>query len=184
MSPRTTYDPFSQVLHWVIAIAVVAAYVIGIVREDMPKNDLRAFLMSLHMSIGLLVITLSVVRMGWRGFVPAPTPVVSHSWLMLGAKLGHLALYAALIVIPVIGLFAAWSKGRNIGFFNLFPIPSPIPVNMDRVKQLEEIHGLVANGLLIIAGVHAAAAIMHQFILKDGTLMRMLPSLANKKSSL
>jgi cytochrome b561 len=60
------YDPVAQVFHWVVAIAVVAAYALGLVREEMPRGEFRSALLSLHMSLGLLVFGLSVLRFVWR----------------------------------------------------------------------------------------------------------------------
>lgn len=171
------YDYISQVFHWLIAAAIVATYSIGLYREDLPKDDFRVWLMSLHMSIGLLVIGLGVLRIGWRSFNPAPAPVPMAKPLALASRAAHLGLYVAMFAIPVIGLLAAWAKGRTIGFFGLFPIPTLIPIDKGSTKVLEEAHEIAAHMLMILAGLHAAAAIFHQIVLKDGTLARMLPFL-------
>ena len=171
------YDPVTQSLHWVIAIAVVAAYVIGIVREDLPKNDFRAWLLTLHMSLGMVVMALSVLRIGWRQISPGPAPLPAKPVATLAAKAVHLALYVAMLSIPVIGLFAAWAKGRTVGFFDLAILPSPIAVDKPLAKSLEGLHEVAAHAMLLLAGLHAVAAIGHQWLLKDGTLGRMLPFL-------
>jgi cytochrome b561 len=174
---RTRYDALTQILHWVIALAVVAAYAIGLIREDLPKTDFRAWLLLLHMSIGLSILALTVLRVLWRGAVAGPAPI-SEGLSLLVVKAGHLALYGALFLIPLIGLFAAWYKGRVFGFFDLVPLPSPVATNKDLAEKLEEIHGLAAHGIMILAGGHALLAIVHQWVMKDGTLGRMLPFLA------
>ena len=170
------YDPFTQSLHWMTAFAVIAAYAIGIGREALPKGDLRSFLLGLHMSIGILVLGLTMVRIGWRNFVPAPVPLPSTKRVALAAKLVHLGLYAAMLAIPVLGLLAAWAKGRDVGFFGLLAFPSPIGQNKVLAKSLEGAHEVAAHAMMLLAGLHAAAAIAHQTILKDGTLARMLPA--------
>ncbi len=170
------YDPLTQALHWIIAVAVVTAYAIGLVREDLPKGDFRTWLLTLHMSIGLLVAVLSVVRIGWRVGRTAPAPIAASPALQLAARAGHLALYVALFAVPAVGLLAAWIKGRTVGFFGL-PLPSPLAVDKPFAEQLEHLHAFVAHAMLLLAGGHAAIAIVHQFLLKDGTLARMLPFL-------
>lgn len=170
------YDPLTQALHWVIAVAVVTAYAIGLVREDLPKGDFRNWLLTLHMSIGLLVAGLSVVRIGWRVGRASPAPIAGAPVLQLAARAGHLALYVALIAVPAVGLLAAWLKGRTVGFFGL-PLASPFAVDKPVAEQLEHLHGFVAHAMLLLAGGHAMVAIVHQFLLKDGTLARMLPFL-------
>lgn len=173
---RLRYDPITQSLHWIIAVAVIATYAIGLIREDLPKGDFRNWLLSFHMSLGLLIAGLTVVRLGWRGFNPAP-PALTGPAATLAARLGHLVLYLALFAIPLIGLAAAWSKGRTVGVFGLVVLPSPLPLDKPFAEQLEEFHGLAAHVLVILAGAHALVAIVHQFVFKDGTLGRMLPFL-------
>jgi cytochrome b561 len=169
------YDPVSQTLHWFVAIMVIAIYAIGIVREELPKGDFRSWLLTVHMSLGMLVMALTFARLGWRSFNPAPAPVPAPKMASLAAKAAHLALYVALLALPIIGLFAAWAKGRDLTFFALFPIPSPIGVDRGLAKTLENAHELAAHLMMLLVGVHAFAAIAHQYVLKDGTLQRMLP---------
>lgn len=171
------YDPVSQSLHWFTAIAVIAAYAIGVGREGLPKGDLRAALLGLHMSLGMLVMALTVVRIVWRSVIAKPVePGRQPSKPAdFAARLAHLALYASMLAIPLIGLLAAWTKGRSIEFFGLVALPSPIGVDRVLAKGLENAHEIAGHLMMSLAGLHAAAAIGHQFILKDGTLSRMLP---------
>lgn len=171
---RTRYDALTQFLHWFIAALVIGTYAIGLGREAIPKGDFRTFLLGLHMSLGLALIALMVVRIAWRISAPAVPPVAMPARMQLAAKLGHIGLYALLLAVPLVGLAAAWIKGRNVGFFGL-PLPSPFAVNVPTGKMLEGAHEVVANGLMALAGLHAAAAILHHHLLKDDTLRRMLP---------
>lgn len=180
---RLRHDPLTQSLHWIIALAVIVAYAIGLVREELPKGDFRAWLLGLHMSIGMLVIGLTVVRIAWRLATPAPAEVPMAPPVRLAAKAGHLALYVALLALPAVGLLAAWIKGRNVVLFDLVPLPSPLAVDKPFGERLEGIHELAGHATMILAGLHAAAAIGHQWILRDGTLGRMLPFVAGPRSS-
>ncbi len=174
---RLRHDPLTQALHWLIALAVIATYAIGLIREDLPKGDFRSWLLMLHMSLGFVVAAASVVRIAWRSVAPAPVPLPGTPATRLAAKAGHVALYVTLFAIPLLGLLAAWIKGRGIMIFGVLPLPSPIAVNKDLAENLEELHGLAAHAMMLLAGGHAAIAIVHQFVLKDGTLGRMLPFL-------
>lgn len=173
--PIRRYDPITMSLHWIVALAVLAAYAIGLVREELPKGDFRAWLLTLHMSLGVLVLALTFVRVGWRMLTPAPTALASAPMAALAARLAHLALYAAMITIPLVGLLAAWTKGRVVGVFSAFIIPSPVALDTALAKTLEDAHGLAAHAFMILAAVHALAAIGHHLVLKDATLARMLP---------
>lgn len=171
------YDPVSLSLHWFTAFAVIAAYAIGLGREALPKGDFRTALLGLHMSLGMLVMVLAIVRITWRSLFAAPVAPVtsSHGPADLAAKFAHLALYGTMLAIPVIGLLAAWTKGRPVDFFGLMALPSPIGLDRALAKGLENAHEIAGHLMMALAGIHALAAIGHQFILKDGTLSRMLP---------
>ena len=178
----TQHDPLTRAIHWTIALAVAAAYAIAVIREDLPKGDFRTFLLGLHMWIGMVVLALSVVRLVWRTAAPAIDPAPGTPALRLLAKAAHVALYAALLLLPVIGLLAAWGKGRPVTFFGLMPLLPPFDIGKDLGGRLEDLHGLVGHTVMILAGLHAAAAIGHQWVLKDGTLGRMVPFLAGPRS--
>ena len=177
---RHRHDPITQSLHWIIALGIVAAYAIGLVREELPKGDFRAWLLTLHMSLGMLVFALSLARIGWRSVATGPAPLPAKPAAKLAAKAVHLMLYATMLAIPVIGLFAAWAKGRTVGFFNIMPLPSPIAIDKDLAKTLESLHEVAGHAMMALAGLHAAAAIGHQYLLRDGTLGRMLPFVSAK----
>lgn len=168
------YDTLTRSLHWLIALLVVATYGLGLFRETLPKGDFRTALLALHMSVGLALLALMVPRLLWRA-VATPLPSVPMSEPMaLAAKMTHLVLYGLLVALPVVGLLAAWIKGRTVGIFGL-PLPSPFAVNRDLAHTLEEAHEVLGHVIMALAGLHAAAAIYHQTVLKDGLLSRMLP---------
>lgn len=170
------YDPVSQAFHWVMAFAVVLAYALGLVREDMPKGDFRNGLLNLHMSIGLLVFGLTCLRLAWRAGHPAPAMLAQAPLMMVAAQGAHIALYAAMIAIPLVGLVSAWTNGTVVSLFWVLPLPSPIALDKPFSEALEEVHSVAAHVLMVVAGLHALAAIAHHMILKDATLLRMLPS--------
>lgn len=173
------FDPLTQSLHWLVALLVITSYAIGVVREDLPKGDFRSWLLTVHMSLGMIVFALSIVRLMWRSITPAPTPIAGQSSsTRLAAKAGHALLYVAMFAVPVVGLLAAWIKGRTVGFFNLAILPTPFPVDKALGSQIEHLHTFAGHAMMLLAGGHALAAIAHQFWLKDGTLGRMLPVLS------
>jgi cytochrome b561 len=170
------YDPLVQALHWVVAILVVTAYAIGLIREDLPRNEFRAFLLSLHMWIGQAVMLLTMLRLARRAATRAPAPAAHGSALAaLAARLGHLALYVCLVAIPLIGLMAAFAKGRDVSLFGLVALPSPMAIDKPFAETLEEVHSFAAHAMMILALGHAVVALAHHFVLKDGLLLRMAP---------
>lgn len=170
------YDPVSQAFHWVVAIAVVLAYATGIVREDMPKGDFRNGLLTLHASIGLLIFVLTFLRLAWRAGHPAPAMLEQTAFVRLVASAAHVALYAAMIAVPLVGIVSVWTDGRIVSFFWVLPVPSPMALDKPLSEALEEVHSVAAHVLIVVAGLHALAAIAHHVVLKDATLLRMLPA--------
>ena len=87
----------------------------------------------------------------------------------------YLVLSVSLLLIVTVGFGIAnvWVRGESI--FNLFRIPAYDPGNRALMHLIGDRHALFANAVLIVAGVHAAAALFHHYILRDATLVRMLP---------
>lgn len=176
------YDPVTQALHWATALAIVGAYSITLIVEDMARGPAKTQLMGLHMSLGVTVFALTALRLSWRVLAAKPLPANGPSMMVLAAKMGHLALYALMVVVPVIGMTMVWAKGREIGFFGLFTLPPLIGPDRELAEFLEETHELVGNALIALAGIHAAVAIFHQVVLRDGTLARMVPGLGARSA--
>lgn len=169
------YDPMAQALHWAVAILIVGAFVLIQVVEGMPKGPERGFVMGLHKSVGVLVGVLVILRAVWRHFSPPPALPEMPTWMAAASRLGHGTLYALMVLVPVVGMVMSWSAGRPIALFGLVTLPDLLPPNPMLKDIAEEVHEVLANLLLIIAGGHAAAALVHQYVLRDGVLTRMLP---------
>lgn len=169
------YDPLTQALHWATLAAVLAAYGSGLYREAVPKGDFRNVITMQHMSFGVLVLGLALARIGWRSVSPAPPSNLQSAGMRLAARAGHLALYASMLAIPILGVLMVWAKGRGVPVFDLVTIPAPFAANKEFARTLEEGHEIAAHAMMILAGLHAIAAILHQAVLKDGTMARMLP---------
>lgn len=171
---RDRYDAVTQGLHWLIAALVLAAYGLGLGREAVPKGEMRALVLSLHMTLGLAIVALMTVRIAWRLAAPDVAPVPMSPGMQRISRLAHAALYGLLLAVPLVGLAAAWLKGRSVGFAG-WPVPNPLGVDVATAKMLEEAHEVLANGMMLLAGLHAGAAIVHHRLIKDDTLRRMLP---------
>jgi cytochrome b561 len=87
----------------------------------------------------------------------------------------HLTLYATTIAVPISGILMMSAKGRSFDVFGLFTVPPLMATDRAFGESLEEAHELLSYLMLILIGLHAAAAVLHQAVLKDGTLARMLP---------
>lgn len=172
---RARYDRLTRSLHWATAALVIVTYAIGLGREFLPKGDLRTMMLAQHISFGLAMLGIVAVRILWRLAAPpvAPAPMASHAHL--AARFAHMGLYILMLAAPVVGIAAAFIKGRTVGFFGL-EIVNPFAINVAVGKALEGAHELAAHALLALAGLHAAAALAHHYLLRDGVMARMLPA--------
>lgn len=171
------YHQTSMALHWVMLALFVAVYASIELRVIFEKGTPpREAIKSLHFMLGLLVFAMVWLRISMRikypapSIAPAPTPT-----LALAAKLGHLALYALMIGMPIMGWLILSAEGKPVPFFGL-ELPALIGKNKELGKQLKEIHELVGTAGYFLIGGHAAAALFHHFIKRDNTLLNMLPA--------
>jgi cytochrome b561 len=119
-------------------------------------------------------------RLGWRWSKGVQLPNPDRSVPRILGRLMHGTLYMALIVTVALGLLNAWVRGDSL--FGLFRLPKLVLDDKALVEQIGSILGLCANTLLILVGVHAAAALWHLYVLKDGVLARMIPTLASARA--
>ena len=97
------------------------------------------------------------------------------TWMDRAGQLAHYALYALPIAVPVVGIVVRFARGDALSVFGLPDIPSPWLADRAFAHSAKEVHEVLANALVILAGLHAAAAFVHHWIFRDRTLVRMLP---------
>jgi cytochrome b561 len=137
-----------------------------------PNGPLRVDYRSVHILLGVALGLILLARLGWR-LTHHPLPPIDSGLLLAVARATHWLLYVLLIVAVALGLGNVWVRGDAI--FNLFKVPAYDPGNRALMHQVGGWHALAANAVLIVAGLHAAAALAHHYVLRDATLRRMLP---------
>lgn len=175
--PSQSYSPVQKFLHWTIFVFVLGLYGLTYAEGLYPRGDPgRDAVWWLHISFGLLLIVLVALRIGWRlsTGTPALPTALSRAERIL-AQAAHGLLYALLVAIPTLGVLLAWYRGDAVSFFGLFTIPAPFPPERETARAVKELHELAANAILIVAGLHAAAALWHHWVRRDDVLRRMLP---------
>lgn len=171
MNGLDRYAPGRIVLHWLTAILIVGAWSVVQARGLFPAS-LRPAIQQIHIATGLLFTGVLVVRLAVRALGKAPPAEPGLLGRIAGAT--HLVLYGLMAAIAIAGLVFAWMSGQSLfGLAGYLPAP---PVDLVLRRSVREIHELAANAVLVVAGVHAAAALFHHYVLRDGTLRRMLPA--------
>ena len=174
---QDSYGFIPQALHWAVVVLVILAWALGTFDDVFPKGPARAAALFVHISAGLAVIAFVAVRLLWRIGDPPPRPEKTPlgTWMDRAGQLAHYVLYALLIAVPVAGAVVQFARGDALPLFGLSDIPSPWLANRAFARSAKEVHEVLANALVILAGLHAAAALVHHWILRDRTLVRMLP---------
>ncbi|CDX19556.1 Cytochrome b561 [Mesorhizobium sp. ORS 3324] len=177
MAANTAYTSTQKLLHWALFALVILLYALTYGEEFYPRGDPAVdAIWRLHISFGLLLAALVLWRVVLRGVKGAPgLPAEMSPLERAAAKIGHFALYALLVAIPVLGILLTWFRGDALSFFGLFTVPAPFAPDRATARTIRGLHELCANGILIVAGVHALAALYHHFIRRDTVMARMLP---------
>ncbi len=175
------YDGRTILLHWLTVVLVLGqwlgAHTIDWFPSGWPRTDVR----SLHILLGTLLAMVIVARLAWRWGAGRRLPPADHGLLEVAASLVHGLLYILVVSTVTLGLLNAWFRGD--GLFGLFSLPKPAFVTKTLRGQVEAFHELAANSILIVAALHASAALWHQYWRRDGLLVRMIPALRRRGAS-
>jgi len=186
------YSSVAIVLHWTIAALIVLNIWFGW-RMSGLKGMAQFELFQLHKSIGITVLLLSIVRLGWRIINPAPPyPAAMAPIERLGASVMHWLLYGFMIVLPLTGWIIVSASPYNLPtvLFKTMPWPHlgfvhdlPMTVRQMIEMRVGTVHEWLAWSLLALAAIHVAAALKHHFWNRDDVLSRMLPLSRRKTAS-
>lgn len=179
---RTTTDPNRYApglrhLHWLMAVLILLVYVFIEQRGLFERGSAaRSAMVQSHFWTGLAVFALVWWRLllRWRHGVPAITPALPV-WQAVPAKLLHLALYAFLIGMPLLGLATAWADGKPLYVpFTGIVVPGLLDPDPALAERLESLHGQIGEIFYWVIGLHVLAALYHHALRRDDVLRRML----------
>ncbi len=164
------YDRVSAALHWLVALMVIATIIIVLWAEQADR-DLGLQLIFLHKSLGMTIFGITVLRIVWRLFHRAPPEPPMPAWQHASARAVHLLLYGLMLALPVTGyMLSSKSPFPLLWFGNEVP---KAPITEAAAEAANAVH--VVLGLLAIAMIvlHIAAALWHQFGMRDNLIARM-----------
>jgi cytochrome b561 len=180
-STKTHYDPISRLFHWITAIAVVAAFVLGpehFGREMEQGMDPATHIdIVLHESLGMLVMALTLLRLLWLAFRPARPHFEMPSWMRLASAATRGVLWLLLLALPLTAMLALGSEGHPLtllGGIRVNQVPWIAQSPLASLADWGDVHGTLGDAILWLSGLHALAAIYHHVVRKDGVLRSML----------
>lgn len=182
----------AQGLHWLSMAIVIGLFGVGLYMVALkegaasgalpigtgPDAPLIFGLIHWHKSFGMLVLALSLLRLGWRLAGPAPADSDrSKAWEISAARLAHVALYGLLFVMPLTGwiLASASTLGVKTVIFGVWELPHLVAPDEALHGLLVEVHKILAWSFMALVAFHVGGALKHHVIYKDDVLTRMLP---------
>lgn len=163
------FDRTTIILHWATAVLVPVLWIIGQTADWIPDGPINTAVWSFHVTLGFAIAGVLAARIAWRASNGRRLSAAGSGMLQVLAMATHYLLYGLLVVVAVSGVVNAFVRGY--GMFGLFELPQ-----VGDLEWRRQWHGLASNVLLALALFHAAAALLHHYLWKDGVLRRMLPS--------
>jgi cytochrome b561 len=183
-APQRRHHALSIALHWTSALAVLTAFAVAWTRAALDDAAPRAVLMAWHQGAGLLVLALLLLRVGVRlaTFRAVAAPTLPPA-MKVAALATHVALYAALLAMPLLGWALTNAHGHDVSLPGLPPFPPLVATDVDLAETLESWHEGLAWALAGVVVLHAGAALFHHFVRRDDVLRAMLPAPAARRRS-
>lgn len=179
---NSKYDLVSISLHWLTAILVLVTFTLAPEDFDHIAHDQagiqRNLSVVLHESLGLMIFFITVIRLFWLLIRPAPPVHAQSATLKKAARLGHALLWMLLLSIPVSAVMMLMSENYPLtllGGISIHQWPDYLPAGLLSLADWGEVHEALGQSIIWIAGLHAIAALLHHYLLKDRVLKSMLP---------
>jgi len=169
------YGFVAQGLHWLIVGMLILQVTLGKIADELPLGLDKLALMARHKSVGITILALATIRLAWRLIDRPPPPPPMPRWQLVASRLTHAAFYVLLFAMPISGWLMSSASNYPVSWFGLVQLPDFVRPDEGLEHLLEDIHETLVKVLITLAILHAVAALKHQFIDRDGLLMRMLP---------
>lgn len=161
------YGRTARALHWLMAVLLVVQWFSGEYDDWLGVRT--------HMSIGISLMALVLVRLAWRVTHPAPpAPASAPAYERVAARAMHAAWYVLMIALPLSGILWRQFRGKLTSWFGMIDMPQLLTVDAGWAHWMKEAHEVLGVVFLVLLGLHVLAALKHQFIDRDNVLRSML----------
>jgi cytochrome b561 len=165
------YDGRTIVLHWVTAVLIAEQWISAHLINDFA-GFAKLAMRSTHITLGVVLGLVLIARIAWRNLGGRHLRADDAPLLEAFAKITHWALYALMVLVVALGISMVAQRGANLFGLHLSGLA---PQDRALGRQIHSWHVTAANAILVLAGMHAAAALFHHYVWRDGVLRRMLP---------
>jgi cytochrome b561 len=174
MAEQLRYGTTAKVFHWLIVVLLMVQYPLGWLMPDIHRGMKPGDAMTFHISFGITILALIVLRLFWRITHPVAPESSLPAWQQLISEAVHWLLYALVFATTVTGWLFASHRGWSISLFFAKPLPM-LTSEGSFLASIGRWHGTMEWALLLMIGSHVAAAMAHTFIFRDRIMQRMLP---------
>jgi len=177
MAQHLQFPIISRMLHWTMAVMVLAMLFIGIGMVA-SLSDYH-WLVSIHKPLGVLILILVAIRLMNRLLNPAPPlPQGMPAWQRFAAYASHVVLYVLMFALPLVGWGMLSAARYPIVLYGSLQLPPILPHDAALYAVLRTTHTVLAFLLFATFLAHFAAALTHALIYRDG----VFPSMASWKT--
>lgn len=170
------YTATAKSLHWLMALMFFGMLALGFYMTGLSLSPQKLQLYSWHKWAGVTIFMLALFRLAWRlSHRPPALPSGTGRLASLAAHGAHWVLYLLMLAIPLSGWLMSSAKGFQTVWFGIVPLPDLLERNRELGNVLAQVHGTLNWLFVALLAGHILAALMHQFINKDGLIERMLP---------
>ena len=183
LAPQARYNGLAIALHWLLALALVGIFGVGLYMHELPFSPTRLKLYNWHKWAGVTILTLSLLRLLLRlvkrpPALPAQVLATMPGWQRAAHHGTHVLMYLLFFAVPLSGWAYSSAAGFPIVWFGVLPLPDFIGVDKALAEQIKPWHMRLSFALAALVVLHIAAVVKHQLIDRDGLLDRMRPARA------
>ncbi len=164
------YSKRIAAIHWLTLALFIAAFYLGHELDETETAAAKMALYPYHFILGDLVLILTLIRTYFLRKDGKPAPLEGGSAIANKVSVGiHHLLYVLLIALPVSGMIMINSTGlvEALKAHDVSKFP-----DLEKFA-IHEVHAAIVAIIMLTIALHVAAALYHQFILKDNLIRRM-----------
>jgi cytochrome b561 len=173
MQTSARYTRTAVALHWVLALALVATFLLGVYMHELPATPRRTELYNWHKTAGACILALSLLRLLWRLAHRPPPDLQMAPWQARAARGVHGLMYLLFFGVPLSGWAYSSASGHAVVVFGLWTLPDFVSADKALAEAAKGVHQWLGSVLAILAIGHVGAALKHHFVDHDGLLARM-----------